>query len=244
MGRQDINTDKLEKGLRELEIFLSDKQLNQFISYYELLIEWNEFMNLTAITEFDEVVTKHFMDSLSLVKACDLSKEMSMIDVGTGAGFPGIPLKIAFPNLKLTFLDSLHKRIHFLDVIVQKLDLSDADTIHGRAEDFAKRDAYRENYDMCVSRAVANLTTLSEYCIPFVKPGGLFISYKSEKITEEMKEAEKAIELMGGKYSKQVELTLPFSDIYRNLFVIEKVRETPEKYPRKAGIPSKEPLFG
>lgn len=243
MGRQDINTDKFEKGLRELGIFLSDKQLNQFINYYELLVEWNKFMNLTTITEFDEVVTKHFLDSLSLVKATDLSKEMSVIDVGTGAGFPGIPLKIAFPNLKLTFLDSLHKRINFLDVIVQKLDLSDADTIHGRAEDFAKRDAYRENYDLCVSRAVANLTTLSEYCIPFVKPGGLFVSYKSEKITEEMQEAEKAIEIMGGKYGKQVELTLPFSDIYRNLFVIEKVSETPGKYPRKAGLPSKDPLI-
>ena len=233
---------QFKEDLSEFNITLSDIQVQQFMTYYELLVEWNGFMNLTAITEYKEVLKKHFIDSLSLVKVCDLTKEMSMIDIGTGAGFPGIPLKIAFPNLKITLLDSLHKRVQFLNTVIEKLDLTNIDSVHGRAEDFARPGSLREQYDICVSRAVANLTTLSEYCIPFVKRGGVFVSYKSEKLLEEKQEAEEAISILGGNVEKQVQFTLPNSDICRNLFVIKKVKDSPKKYPRKAGLPAKEPL--
>ena len=233
---------QFKEDLSEFNITLSDFQLQQFMTYYELLVEWNGFMNLTAITEYEEVLKKHFIDSLSLVKVCDLTKEMSLIDIGTGAGFPGIPLKIAFPNLKITLLDSLHKRVQFLNTVIEKLALTNIDTIHGRAEDFARPGSLREQYDICVSRAVANLTTLSEYCIPFVKRGGVFVSYKSEKLLEEKQEAEEAISILGGSVEKQIQYTLPDSDICRNLFVIKKIKDSPKKYPRKAGLPAKEPL--
>lgn len=237
------NTTQFEKDLAELGIALNEKQISQFMRYYELLVEWNSFMNLTGITEYEEVMKKHFIDSVSLVKALNLgNKELSVIDIGTGAGFPGVPLKIAFPNLKVTLLDSLNKRIKFLDEVIAQLGLENIDTIHGRAEDFAKPDKLREKYDVCVSRAVANLSTLSEFCLPFVKVGGSFVSYKSEKINEEALEAKNAIFLLGGKVKEQVDFYLPESDIYRNLFVIEKKSSTPKKYPRKAGLPAKEPL--
>ncbi len=236
------NTNQFEKDLEELGISLSEDQLNQFITYYEMLVEWNQVMNLTAITDYDEVFKKHFVDSLTLIKACDLQEALTLIDIGTGAGFPGIPLKIVFPNLKITLLDSLNKRVQFLNAVIEKLALKDIDAVHGRAEDLAKPGMLRERYDISVSRAVANMTTLSEYCIPFVKVGGRFISYKSEKIIEEIKEAEKAIRILGGRIEKQVELYLPDSTIYRNLFVIEKKTASPKKYPRKAGLPAKEPL--
>lgn len=237
------NTTQFEKDLSELGITLSEKQIAQFMKYYELLVEWNSFMNLTGITEFDEVMKKHFVDSVSLIKAIDVKdKELSVIDIGTGAGFPGVPLKIAFPDLKVTLLDSLNKRIKFLDEVIAQLGLENIDTIHGRAEDFAKPEKLREKYDICVSRAVANLATLSEFCLPFVKVGGCFVSYKSEKISDEAMDAKNAIFLLGGKVKEQVEFLLPESDIYRNLFVIEKKSATPKKYPRKAGLPAKEPL--
>ncbi|MCH5343246.1 MAG: 16S rRNA (guanine(527)-N(7))-methyltransferase RsmG [Acetatifactor sp.] len=236
------DTDQFIADLNGLGITLSSEQITQFLKYYELLVEWNQVMNLTAITEYDEVMKKHFVDSVSLIKAYDVSRNAAVIDVGTGAGFPGLALKIAFPNLQVTLLDSLNKRIHFLDSVIKELGLIGVETIHGRAEDYAKKGKLREQFDLCVSRAVANLSTLSEYCLPFVKVGGQFISYKSEKIAEEMEIASRAITLLGGKVKDQVEFLLPDSDIYRNLFVIEKVGETPGKYPRKAGMPAKDPL--
>ena len=199
-------------------------------------------MNLTAITEFDEVVTKHFIDSISLVKAVGLHREIALIDVGTGAGFPGIPLKIVFPHLKVTLLDSLNKRVKFLNEVINTLGLQGIDAVHGRAEDAARAVELREKFDLCVSRAVANLSTLSEYCLPFVKTGGMFVSYKSEKVAEEIDLAKNAVSILGGEFFSQTEFTLPDSDIYRNLFMIKKKRSTPKKYPRKAGLPSKEPI--
>lgn len=236
------DTTQFVKDLSQLNIVLTDLQIEQFLVYYEMLIEWNQVMNLTAITEYDDVMKKHFIDSISLCKAYDVSREISCIDVGTGAGFPGLALKIAYPNMQVTLLDSLNKRIQFLNAVIDKLGLAGVETVHGRAEDFAKPGKLREKFDLCVSRAVANLSTLSEYCLPFVKEGGCFISYKSEKISEEMKTAKNAISILGGEINGQVEFMLPDSDIYRNLFIIEKKKITPKKYPRKAGLPGKEPL--
>lgn len=238
------NCTSFINDINEWNLKVSDKQLEQFIQYYELLVEWNSFMNLTAITEFDEVMKKHFTDSISLIHALpDLKdKEYNIIDVGTGAGFPGIPLKIMFPHLNITLLDSLNKRVKFLNAVIEKLELTHMKAIHGRAEDMAKPGILRETFDICVSRAVANLATLSEYCIPFVKTGGYFISYKSEKIAEEYENAKEAIKVLGGKYEKQVEFKLPDSDIYRNLFIIKKDKQTPGGFPRKAGTASKEPI--
>lgn len=236
------DTAMFEEDLKELGVVISDKQKAQFLRYYEMLLDWNEKINLTAITDYDEVFKKHFIDSLSLIKAYDVYTKSNVIDVGTGAGFPGLALKIAYPDLKITLLDSLNKRIHFLNAVIEELHLEGIEAVHGRAEDYAKPDKLREQFDLCVSRAVANLSTLSEYCLPYVKKGGYFISYKSEKITEESKSASHAVSILGGKVREQVEFMLPHSDIYRNLFVIEKVKVTPEKYPRKAGLPAKEPL--
>lgn len=240
--KKDYNTCNFEKDLDSLRIKLNEKQVEQFLLYYEMLIEWNHVVNLTAITEYNDVLKKHFVDSLSLIKVYDVEKKSTVIDVGTGAGFPGMALKIAFPELEVTLLDSLNKRIHFLDEVISRLQLKGINTIHGRAEDCARQNGMREFFDLCVSRAVAKLSVLSEYCMPFVKKGGYFISYKSEKIMDEAAEAEKAICLLGGKICRQVDFILPDSDIYRNLFIIEKVKGCPKLYPRKAGIPAKNPL--
>ncbi len=244
------------KKCGQFGLHLSDQQLSQFLEYYKLLVEWNSFMNLTAITDFDEVVLKHFADSLAIYQYPGFRKFfnsvnndfnsindiVSLIDVGTGAGFPGIPLKIMFPELKITLLDSLQKRIHFLNTVIEKLDLKDITTIHGRAEDYGKNPKYREQYNFCVSRAVANLSVLSELCIPFVKKNGYFIAYKSEKVKEELIGSEKAISVLGGKTEKQLEYKLPDSDINRALLLIKKIEATPKQYPRKAGIPEKRPI--
>ncbi len=236
----------LINNCKKWNIVLTEKQIKQFDQYYDLLVEWNSFMNLTAITEFDEVCQKHFLDSLSIVKAYPdhyfKENTFQFIDIGTGAGFPSIPIKIVFPNLKFTLVDSLNKRIKFLNEVIDQLQLSDCTAVHGRAEDLAKNSSYREQYDFCVSRAVANLSTLCEYCMPYVKVGGRFVSYKSEKITEEALNAKHAIYVLGGKFERQVDFTLPDSDIYRNIYIIQKEKITPKKYPRKAGLPSKEPL--
>lgn len=240
MEKYDLQ--QFQKDLEELQIELSPSQVQQFLTYYEMLIEKNKFMNLTAITDFEEVLKKHFIDSLSLVKACNLHGNISLLDIGTGAGFPGIPLKIAFPNLQITLLDSLNKRVNFLQEVINGLGLQNIEALHGRAEDFAKPNMLREKFDLCVSRAVANLSTLSEYCIPYVKIGGRFISYKSERIFEELEQAGKSIKILGGKIEQQIGFTLPCSDIYRNLIVIRKCNSTPKQYPRKAGTASKNPL--
>ncbi|MCD7737880.1 MAG: 16S rRNA (guanine(527)-N(7))-methyltransferase RsmG [Lachnospiraceae bacterium] len=231
----------MQKYFDQLQIELSELQKEQFFQYYDLLIKWNSVMNLTAITDFNEVCEKHFVDSVSLVKVLDVSKCVSLMDVGTGAGFPGIPLKIVFPQLKVTLLDSLNKRVNFLNEVIVKLKLKNISAFHGRAEDFSRKPEYREKYDVCVSRAVANMSTLSEYCLPFVKVGGYFVPYKSQKGLEEIGEAEKAITLLGSRYQKKVEFHLGEEE-YRVLFLINKVKATPKKYPRKAGLPAKEPI--
>lgn len=234
--------ENLKRKASMLGISLTQKQLDQFKAYYEMLIEKNKVMNLTAITEWEEVIDKHFIDSISLVKAADLSGEKRILDLGCGAGFPGIPLKIAFPNLKITLLDSLNKRINFLKDVIAELGLEEVEALHGRAEDYARKPEYRERFDYCVSRAVANLTSLSEYCIPYVKEDGYFISYKSGKVKEEVKEVKKALFLLGGQLEDVVSFTLPETDMERDFVLIKKEKKTPKKYPRKAGIPTKEPL--
>lgn len=231
-----------EEKLSSIGITLDEKQKQQFYDFYETLVEWNKIMNLTGITEYEEVNEKHFVDSLSITKAIDLEKVESVIDVGTGAGFPGIPLKIAFPHLKVVLLDSLNKRIKFLDTVIEKLNLENIRTIHGRAEDYAKQSEYREQFDLCVSRAVANLSTLSEYCLPYVKVGGIFIPYKSGEIDEEVTVSKKAIHILGGKLQDVIKFQLPGTEIGRSFVKIGKMQNTSKKYPRKAGLPAKEPL--
>ena len=233
---------KFDLELEKIGITLNERQKQQFDKYYEMLVEWNKVMNLTGITEYDEVNLKHFTDSLTIARTQEMQKVQSVIDIGTGAGFPGIPLKIAFPHLKVVLLDSLNKRIKFLDAVIEELGLENISTIHGRAEDFAKKKGYREQFDLCVSRAVANLSTLSEYCLPFVKVEGEFISYKSGDSDEEIRDAEFAVKVLGGKITDVDKFQLPGTDMGRSLVKIKKVKNTAGKYPRKAGLPSKEPL--
>lgn len=239
--------DRIKEAFSEIDISLSDTQASQFEEYYRLLIKKNEVMNLTAITDFEEVLSKHFLDSLMICRMKSWKEYLGeesyfLIDVGTGAGFPGIPIKIVYPEVKVVLLDSLNKRVQFLNEVISLIKLQDINAVHGRAEDFAKNPEYREQFDFCVSRAVANLASLSEYCIPFIKKGGNFIPYKSEKIEEEINDANNAIYLLGGTITEKEDFSLPNSDIYRCLLNIRKERTTPKKYPRKAGMPTKEPL--
>lgn len=235
-------SEMLKNRMDRLQIETNENMLEQFDLFYHLLVEWNKVMNLTGITEYEEVVEKHFADSLSLARFLDLNKIHTVIDVGTGAGFPGIPLKIAFPHLKVVLLDSLNKRINFLNEVIAKLDLREIHTIHGRAEEYARKPEYREQFDLCVSRAVANLSVLSEYCIPYIRIGGIFIPYKSGDIDEEVAASRKAVDILGGQIDHVEKFQLPDTDIHRSFVFINKIKNTQKKYPRKAGTPAKEPL--
>lgn len=238
----EYNFIKFENILRHWKISFSGEQKEQLITYYEMLIEKNKVMNLTAITEFEDVLEKHFLDSISVSHYVDFTAELSVIDLGTGAGFPGMPLKIMFPNLSITFADSLNKRILFLNEVIDALKLEGVRTVHSRAEDLAVDCNYREQYDYCLSRAVANLSTLSEYCLPFVKLGGTFISYKSGEVDEELLAAKKAIHLLGGQVKDVIAFQLDGTDFSRSFIMIQKDKKTPKAYPRKSGTPSKKPL--
>jgi len=230
----------LFEGAKAFGLELNEFQLSQFLEYKNLLQSWNKKFNLTAIEDDKEIIIKHFIDSLSIYPYVK-DKGNNLIDIGTGAGFPGIPVKIVCPDLKVFLLDSLEKRIRFLDEVIKSLDLKDISTAHGRAEDYGNKPEYREKFDIAVARAVAALPVLLEYCVPFVKPGGIFIAMKGSNL-EELSDSGKALELLGAEVEEVKELVLPFSDSKRNIIIIRKVRHTPTKYPRKAGKPSKDTL--
>ena len=232
----------LNSLLEKFDISLTENQEYQFYVYYNMLVEKNKVMNLTNITEPKDVALKHFADSISLIHYFDFSKIESIIDVGTGAGFPGIPLKIMFPEKKILLLDSLNKRIKFLNEVIDSLCLENIETIHSRAEDAAHNKLYSEKFDLCVSRAVANLSTLSEYCLPFVRKNGYFVSYKSVELTNEAVSAENALKILGGSKPECIYFDLDDYDYHRSFAIIHKLDNTKMKYPRKAGTPSKEPL--
>lgn len=242
--------NKIIEQFGDFGIEISELQAKQFYDYFEMLVETNKVMNLTAITEFDDVVFKHFIDSVLIKNIKELDEKLSgsyvsIIDVGTGAGFPGIPLKILYPNIKLTLLDSLNKRIKFLQSVVEKLNLKNVECLHGRAEDFGSDKKYREMYDFSVSRAVANLSTLSEYCLPFVKVGGCFISYKASNTEDEVDIAKKAIKILSSKIidiNKMIVKDYNNTEYERNFVIIRKEKKLSKQYPRKSGIPSKNPL--
>lgn len=233
--------EQLIKILKANEVNCNEHQAMQLIKYYDMLIEKNKVMNLTAITDFEEVAVKHFADSLVINKIMDISGK-KVIDVGTGAGFPGIPLKIMYPDIKLTLLDSLNKRLVFLNEVIEELKLNNVQTIHARAEEAANKKELREQFDIVVSRAVANLSTLVEYCLPFASLSGYFISYKGSKAAEEIEEAKKAIATVGGKLECKKDFMLDGTDFERSLISIKKIKNTPSKYPRAGGKPSSAPI--
>ena len=245
-----MNNEILKKVFNDIGVDISDIQIYQFQRYYEMLIDVNKNMNLTAITDEKDVIIKHFLDSISIVafKELDFINKVnkmditSVIDIGTGAGFPGIPLKIMFPSLNITLVDSLNKRVNFLNSVIQEFKLEKIVAIHARAEEIAKDDKYREKYDLCVSRAVANLATLSEYCLPFVRVNKYFVPYKSQKLDEEILHGKKCISVMGGKIIDKYKFILPETDNERSFVYIKKIKNTPKKYPRSGNKPSKEPI--
>lgn len=224
----------------KIDIKFTEEQLNQFYEYMNLLLEWNEKINLTAITDPNEVILKHFIDSLTINKY--IKENSTLADVGTGAGFPGIPLKILRPDLKITLVDSLNKRINFLNEVINKLNLVNIETVHSRIEDFGKDKKYRESFDFVTARAVANLAVLSEYLLPIAKVGGQCVCMKGSSVEEELSNGKNAIKVLGGNIKNIDEFVLPDSDMSRNVIIIDKIKNTPNKYPRKAGIPVKEPL--
>ena len=226
----------------KMNIDLNDNQLSQLDTYMNMVIEKNKVMNLTAITEPEEFQLKHYADSLSILTTNYINPESTMIDVGTGAGFPSLPIKIARPDIRLTMLDSLNKRIRFLDEVIATLSLKNVETIHARAEEGGRSPKLRDHFDIAVSRAVADLRILAEYCLPYVKVGGVFISYKSDNIDKELRLSENAITRLGGKLEETISFTLADSDINRRFVIIRKVKPTPKAYPRKPGTARKEPL--
>lgn len=233
----------LSDFLKKYDYILKDEQKQMFDKYYKMLVETNKVMNLTAITEFDEVEEKHFIDSAAIISCFDLNKIDSMIDVGTGAGFPGLPLKILLPHLKVVLADSLNKRVKFLNSVIDELGLKDITAIHGRAEEIGRNKEYRERFDLCVSRAVARMSVLSEYCLPLVKVNGYFIPFKAGNSQEEINEGNRAVEILGGKIEKVENITIGPSELLRTFPVIRKVKNTSGKYPRKAGLPVKDPIL-
>jgi len=251
-----MSSIEFKKLMNKEFISLTEPQLMQFDNYFKLLNEWNHYMNLTAITEYDEVLIKHFADSLAIKMAIDkiadsdignvlnLERGINIIDVGTGAGFPGLPIKIVFDKCHVTLLDSLNKRIQFLNEVISKNELTNVEAIHLRAEDAGRAERLREKYDLGVSRAVAHLATLSEYVLPFVKLGGYFVAYKSGEIETELEASRKAVKILGGEIVSFYKFFLPETDIERSLIFIKKKKMTPKKYPRRAGLPSKEPICG
>ncbi len=236
------NYSKLISYLSQYGISVSDDQIKQLDTYYEMMTETNKSLNLTAITEFDEVIVKHYIDSVTIVRDIDMSGKKSVIDVGTGAGFPGMVLKIIFPELNITLFDSLQKRLNFLEEVISALGLKDIFTYHGRAEEAGHISSMREQYDICVSRAVANLPVLCELCLPFVKEGGIFVAYKSDKGSSEVEASAHALSVLNSSVVKEDEFTLPDSDMVRDLVIISKNGPCPKTYPRKPGTPSKKPL--
>jgi len=235
---------KFQEGLKALNIHLSEKQYKQFNMFFDMLLEKNKVMNLTAITDGVEVVQKHFIDSLTIVKSHDMAEIEKMIDIGTGAGFPGIPIKIAFPDVEMVLVDSLEKRVNFLNEVIAELGLHKIKCIHARAEDLAHDPEYREKYELCVSRAVANLAVLCEYCMGFVSPQqGSFVAFKSGNMREELAQARNAMREMGGDIKQEIGFFLPDSDIARSLIWVQKDTRTPRMYPRKAGVPAKDPIL-
>lgn len=234
--------DTLIKGSKEIGLDLKDKEEVKFLKYKELLLEWNKKINITSITEEREVDIKHFLDSLTAFSSDKFSGNKKIIDIGTGGGFPGIPLKIINQDLQVTLLDSLNKRIIFLNEVIENLGLKDIEAVHGRAEELSRTEEYREQYDICISRAVASLDTLSEYCLPFVKKGGYFIAMKGPEVEEELNSSKKAIDTLGGKVEEVKIVEIPESDISHSLIIIKKVSNTPKKYPRGGGKPKKRPL--
>lgn len=238
-----MNVDEFVKALASHQINLSDQQIQQFSDYYDLLVEWNQKINLTAIIEKEEVYLKHFYDSLMLLWLTPQADyAIKMCDVGSGAGFPSIPLKIIYPEIQLTIVDSLNKRINFLETLVEKLGLEDVNCVHARAEDVGQDVNYREQFDLVTARAVAALNVLSEFCLPLTKKGGYFLALKGQKATQELEEAQNAIKVLGAKFEEQVTAVLPGEDSERAILVIRKTLDTPKKYPRKAGKPLKQPI--
>lgn len=238
----EFQFNQFAEKLKSIEIVPTPAQIDQFQNYYHLLVEWNRKINLTAITELSDVILKHFLDSVIISRYVDLSKIHSCIDIGTGAGFPGIPLAILYPEIQFTLLDSLNKRITFLNEVIHALNLTNVHAFHGRAEEYAGKEMFRESFDLCVSRAVSKLSVLAEYCIPYIKKDGLFVSYKAEHVEDELADSKHAISLLGGKVVKVPSFSLFDSDFHRTFVIIKKINNTPKKYPRSSGIPAKKPL--
>ncbi|WP_123054929.1 16S rRNA (guanine(527)-N(7))-methyltransferase RsmG [Clostridium sp. JN-1] len=234
--------DIMKDACDDVNINFDEKAYDKFVKYKDMIIEWNKKINLTAITDEDEIIKKHFIDCINIFKFIPLKGAKNVIDIGTGAGFPGIPMKIVKNDLNITLLDSLNKRINFLNAVIDKLELTNINTIHGRAEDYARKQEYREKADAVVSRAVANLTVLSELCIPYVKVGGYFIAMKGPAVVDEIEEAQNAISILGCKVEDIIEVDIKDSDLNHNLVVIKKLKHTNNTYPRKPGIVSKKPL--